>query len=155
MSDLEEKAGVIKQVTDTFPEPTKEVNKALTTIGKAINVALVPLTGLVWGYDKIAAWLKPKLANKLESIPEENIITPPIYIAGPTIEAMRFTGDRDELREMYASLLASAMNRETTDTVHPRFVEVIRNMTPDEAQILKYLKDYHLIKEGKLDILLY
>lgn len=145
MSDLEEKAGVIKQVTDIFPEPTKEVNKALTTVGKTINVVLAPLSALVWGYDRIAAWLEPKLAEKLENIPEENIITPPINVAGPTIEAMRFTGENDELREMYANLLASAMNKDTVHKAHPRFVEIVKNMTSDEAKLLSFMRKERIL----------
>lgn len=140
MSDIEEKAGVIKQVTEVFPEPTQEANKALTTIGKTINLALVPLSGLIWGYDKISSWIGQKLSDRLANIPEDNIITPPINIAGPTIDAMRFTSD-DELREMYANLLATSMNNETASKVHPRFVEVIKNLTSDEAFILKYFFD--------------
>ena len=139
MRDLEEKVGIIKQVAETFPEPTKEVCKALTTIVKSINLALVPLSSLVWGYEKIAAWLEPKLAEKLENVPQENIVTPSINIAGPTIEAIRFTGESDELREMYANLLASSMNKETANRVHPRFVEVIKNMTADEAKLLDFM----------------
>lgn len=149
MSDIEEKAGIIKQVTEVFPEPTQEANKALTTIGKTINLALAPLSGLIWGYDKISSWIEQKLADRLKDVPEDNIITPPVNIAGPTIEAMRFTSD-DELREMYANLLAASMNKETVYQTHPRFVDIIKHLSIDEAHILNYcaqLYDVELVLE--------
>lgn len=47
--------------------------------------------------------------------------------------------DNSELRDMYANLLANSMNSVVKDGVHPSFVEIIRQLSPDEAKILKYL----------------
>lgn len=141
MDDLEKKVGIVNQITETFPEPTKEVNKALTTIGKVINAALVTIKPFIWSFEMIGEWLDKKLPEKLQSVPPENIITPPINIAGPTIEAMRFTGENDILREMYANLLAKSMDKRTVSEVHPRFVEVIKNLTPLESKILNYFSN--------------
>ncbi|SBV98349.1 DUF4393 domain-containing protein [uncultured Dysgonomonas sp.] len=137
MTDIEKAANIIKDIAEKNPEATKELGKTAVTLTKAINVALAPISLVVWGYDKISDFLQKKLADKLNNIPEENIVTPPINIAGPTIEAMRFTGENDILREMYANLLATSMNIKTTDKAHPRYIEVIKNITKDEALILR------------------
>lgn len=144
MTDIEKAANIIKDIAEKNPEATKELGKTAVTLTKAINVALTPISLVVWGYDKISDFLQKKLSEKLKNIPEDNIITPPINIAGPTIEAMRFTGENDELREMYVNLLASSMNRDTSNNAHPRFLEIIKNLTPDEAKILKYLVDHEV-----------
>lgn len=44
--------------------------------------------------------------------------------------------DSEELRNMYANLLAKAMNVDEKDKVHPAFVELIKQMAPREALIL-------------------
>ena len=81
----------------------------------------------------------PKIAEKLRRIPEERVVAPPDYIAGPTIEALRFTADQAELHEMFANLLATSMDSETASSAHPAFVEIIKQLSPDEAKMLGYL----------------
>lgn len=53
-------------------------------------------------------------------------------------ESLKYVGHKESLSDMYASLLASSMNKSTESLVHPGFVEIIRNMSPDEAKIMKY-----------------
>lgn len=92
---------------------------------------------MVWGYDRISEWLNNRLTQGLDGTPQENIITPPIEIAGPTIEALRYTDENSGVRELYANLLATSMNKETAYKAHPAYVGIITNLTPDEALILK------------------
>lgn len=47
--------------------------------------------------------------------------------------------DSEELRELYANLLAKAMNTDTKEMVHPAFVNIISQMSPLDAQVLHYL----------------
>ncbi len=117
----------------------KETGKALGTLGKAINAALLPVSYLVWRIDQVAEWLMPSLEEKLKNVPPERVVTPKANVAGPIIEAMRFAADEPELREMFANLLATAMDSETARNAHPAFVEFIRQMTPDEAMIVAAL----------------
>jgi Abortive infection alpha len=41
---------------------------------------------------------------------------------------------------MYANLLAAAMDKETAELAHPGFVEVLRQLTPDEARLVRALR---------------
>ena len=75
------------------------------------------------------------LKKKLEGIPEKNIVQPQIAIAGPALEALRYTFDTKEIREMYLNLLASSMNSETTTETHPAFVEIVRAMSRQDAEL--------------------
>ena len=43
------------------------------------------------------------------------------------------------LRELYANLLATSIDSITAHEAHPAFVEIIRQLTPDEARIVKYI----------------
>lgn len=117
----------------------QQTGKALGTVGEAVNAALVPLRGFVWGMKKIEVWVKTTLEEKLKNVPHDRIITPAANVAGPIVEAMRFVGEQPELREMYANLLATSMDSDTAQNAHPAFVEVIRQITPDEARIVALL----------------
>ncbi|MEI8673868.1 DUF4393 domain-containing protein [Vibrio sp. SA48] len=57
-------------------------------------------------------------------------------MAGPTLESLKFSGSEETLREMYANLLANAMDCETQESVHPSFVQIISQLLPLEATLL-------------------
>lgn len=124
---------------DAVQPLAKEAGKALKTVGKTVNMALAPLRGLVWGFERIEEFVQTKVAKKLESTPVENICTPDLSIAGPALESLKYTGHKEKLCDLYANLLASAMDKQTAKTAHPGFVEIIRNMSADEARILEYI----------------
>jgi hypothetical protein len=122
---------------DLAQPAVKQVGKALETVGKAINVALAPVGALVWGYEKCQDFISTKVADRLKDVPPEDIITPKPNVAGPAIEALRYTGHEEVLSDLYANLLASSMDRKTASGAHPAFVEIIKQLTPDEAKLVK------------------
>jgi hypothetical protein len=121
---------------DAIQPLAKETGKALATVGRAVNAALAPLSALVWGYDKIREFLETRIAEKLEKVPEDRIQTPPLNVAGPAVEALRFTGSNDTLRELFANLIATSLDKKTATDAHPSFVDIIRSLSPDEGRIL-------------------
>tara|TARA_R110002072_G_scaffold302674_1_gene487189 strand:+ start:1844 stop:2677 length:834 start_codon:yes stop_codon:yes gene_type:complete len=134
--------GLVKEVPvyeDAIQPVAKEAGKALQTVGRTVNAALMPVRGLVWGVEKIEEFVQTKVTKKLSSIPVENICPPDPAVAGPALESLRYTGHKESLSELYANLLASAMDKETAKTAHPGFVEIIRNMSADEARLLEYI----------------
>lgn len=134
--------GVAKAVPiyqDAVQPAAKELGKALGTVAKTVNIALAPVSALVWGYDQIKDFVDNKVTEKLQNVPEENIVTPPPHVAGPALESLRYTGSIDELKELYANLLASSMDSTTTRDAHPSFVEIIKQLSSDEAKLLTAL----------------
>jgi hypothetical protein len=124
---------------DALQPLMKETGKALGTVGKVVNTMLAPVRGVVWGAEQVEEWLSNKVTKKLESEPIENIQTPDLTIAWPTIEALKFSGHKDELNEMFASLLASAMTKDKSQSTHPSFVDKIRHMSTLDAVLFKDL----------------
>ncbi|WP_394136488.1 DUF4393 domain-containing protein [Aliivibrio fischeri] len=122
---------------DAVQPLAKEAGKALGTIGKAVNVALAPISLVVWGYSQISDFLENTITGKLERVPEERIITPSPHVAGPAIEALKFTGHDETLRNMFANLIANSLDSKTAIEAHPSFVDIIRNISSDEGLILQ------------------
>ena len=130
--------------------PIKEIyndvaHPALSTIGKtlqgATRVALAPISAMIWGYDKIAGYLDVAIPEYFarKNIKKENIKSPDPSIAGPVIEAMRYTSHKPELIEMFTNVLGASMNSESYDE-HPAFVEIIKQLCSDECKMLKQLQ---------------
>ncbi|MFV8334338.1 DUF4393 domain-containing protein [Flavobacterium sp. GSP14] len=126
---------------DTLQPAAKQIGHSLETVTKTVNIALAPIKALVWGYEKIEEFITTRVSEKLKNIPEENITSPPTEIAGPAVEALRFSGNDINLRELYANLLASAMDKNTQDLIHPGYVEIIKNLSSDEAILLQIFKN--------------
>lgn len=82
--------------------------------------------------------LRKSVEEKLSFIPQENIIPPTPRIAVPTLQNASIT-EEIEIRELYATLLANSMNSIVKKGVHPGFVEIIKQLSPDEAKILKLI----------------
>ena len=81
-----------------------------TVVGFFNNVVLYPVkkANLTFRY-KLEAFEK-YLREKTKHIPNENLQVPPVMIAGPTLEALRYTYDEAELREMYENLLSHVLS---------------------------------------------
>src|SRR5262249_17023014 len=85
------------------------------------------------------AWLSAALLRRLAKVDATKIQTPPSYIAGQVLLQLPFCAEQDQLREMYANLLASAMQKDRVAEVHPAYVQIIQQLSPDEALILQAL----------------
>ncbi|NEU09782.1 DUF4393 domain-containing protein [Flavihumibacter sp. R14] len=136
--------GLSKQIVppvypDLLKPATQQVGKALGTLAGVINVALSPLQAMVWGYERIGDWLAENLEEKLKGVSPDDIQTPNPAVAGPSLEALRFTANDVNLRELYANLIANAMNKNSSQLAHPGFVEIIKNLSTDEAIIFDFL----------------
>lgn len=87
---------------------------------------------------------KESIAQKIATIPEENIQEPPLSIVGPALEASKYYIEEESLREMFATLIASSMDSEKQDFIHPSFVEVIKQLTPSDANFIREMTDKSL-----------
>ncbi len=126
---------------DAVQPAAKEIGKGLQVVMKAVNTALIPVEGLIWGVEQIRDFVRERVAKKLESVPPEDIQQPKPHIAVPAIDALRYTGTEENLSDLYANLLATSMDKATAYRAHPGFVDMIKNMCPDEAKIMQFLSE--------------
>ncbi len=138
---------------DEFADASKGTGASLgrtaLTIARTLEEVVHSPRLIIIGYKKIKEKLLPLLDRKLEDVPEDNIQMPSISIAGPTLEALRFSIDDDDITDLFAGLLASSMNKKSAKFTHPSFVTIIQQLCPDEAKIIKYLSgkaDYPLLE---------
>lgn len=131
----------LKTVPDLYNDGLKpsvqETGKLLARIPKAINAALSPLDNWMANKEYDAELTKKLLGKKLENVNPEEIVSPASYVAIPALQALSYSMDSDELRNMYANLLAKSMNINEKDKVHPCFVEIIKQMSPTDVKVFK------------------
>ena len=125
---------------------SEPVNKILTPPAEKIGNTLASIWNLTFGWidhidDKLRiirqqdlCKFSEKLETEISKIPVENRIEPKLSIAGPTLEATKYYIEEEELQNMFAKLLANSMNRNTAQYIQHSFVEIIKQMTPIDAQ---------------------
>lgn len=82
---------------------------------------------------------KEEIANKAAKIPEENKQEPDIDIIGATLDSARFRVNKQEIRNMFSNLIVSAMDNSKSADIHPSFSEMIKMLSPLDAQNLQTL----------------
>ena len=82
----------------------------------------------------------------------------PTYLACDTnrravLEAIRYEPEGTPIDEMFSELLSRSMDRDRIGEAHPSYPSIIRQLSPDEAKIIKMLRErtYPLIQVWKLD----
>ena len=124
-----------KDLAHPILQPT---GQTLGLIPRAVKAALLPLEKWIVTRENNLAEIEKLLAEKLKDVPPETIVPPEPYVAVPALQAITYCMDSEELREMFANLLAESMREVTKDSVHPSFVEIIKQLCPEESKILLY-----------------
>ncbi|MGY6535629.1 MAG: DUF4393 domain-containing protein [Pararhodobacter sp.] len=142
-------AGTVKTVMDLAKDSPElqqagvELAKTALALTKAVNVCLLPVAAVNFGFDRAKKYFENQfesdIREKMAGVPEERIVEPPASVAGPTLQGLAFTCDEKHLKEMYLSLLAKAMDSESTDSAHPAFAEVIKQISAKEAMALRFV----------------
>lgn len=131
---------VLGRAYDDIAHPTaKSLGNTLSLLPRTVGVWLGKWEKWVVNGEESIQLTARAVAEKAGKIPPEKLTEPEPYVAVPVIQQLSYCYDSQELREMYANLLVSSMHADTKGSVHPAFVEIIRQLTPDEAKLLKYL----------------
>jgi len=140
-------------IADEFAEHSrgtgKELGEAALTVAKGVNRSVKTAawliggtpTALIFAYERIKEVLLRAVEDRIHAIPNDRLEPPPLRIAGPTIEAMKFCVDDMDLVDLFANLLVTSMDQSRKTMAFPAFIEIIKQLSPDEARILKYLAE--------------
>ncbi len=147
MSDIKgelvkQSKGVIEKAYDDMIHPSAEsIGNTISLLPRTIGVWLGKWEKWVINGEESIRLTASAVREKAAQIPEEKLMEPEAYVAIPAIQQLSYCYDSEELREMYANLLLSSMNVDTKYQVHPSFVDIIKQLTPDEAKLLKRLSE--------------
>lgn len=136
---------IIKAAGDNpdVKEAGGNLGQTALTITKTINNVMLPLAAVNFAFDKARTYFAERfpqeLSAKASSIPAEQLVEPKASIAGPALQGLAFTHEEPNLKEMYLSLLATAMDGRVKTKAHPAFVEIIKQLDSEEAGLLQEL----------------
>lgn len=106
---------------------------ALTArVGDLLIKALEPL---VYGLERAGEWIAKAVSERLQKVPAEKIVPPNPRVAAPAMQALVYSMEDGFIRELFANLIASDMNADRKGSAHPAFVEIIKEMTTNDARV--------------------
>ena len=127
-----------KVYSDVASPAARRVGTALDSLFK---IGLSPVSLLDWGFERSKDWIAKKLEERMLRTPSEFRQTPPSQIAIPLLLSIASAADSEELRTLYAELLMKATDSRTEGDVHPSYVSIIAQLSPDEALVLMSFRD--------------
>lgn len=128
----------IKNVTD---KPTQNVGDTLANLwyivfgGISYQAELKRIKN-----DFLLKQYKEELATSISNVPSEKLIEPSLLITAQALDNSRYCIEEGKLREMFVSLISNSMNSDYCEYVHPSFAEIIKQMSPLDANIIKCFK---------------
>ncbi|WP_312093809.1 DUF4393 domain-containing protein [Niallia sp.] len=130
---------VFKEIYPDLAQPA--LRKVGIALEATIDFTILPFKYLGMVSKKADLKIKKNLNNyqsKLDSIDSSEIGSVPPEIGVPILEELtRITNE--ELTEMYINLLVNASSVENSRYAHPSFLNVLKNLSADEAKIIQFL----------------
>jgi hypothetical protein len=124
---------------DAVQPAARELGELAAAPLSLLNTALRPVKTIMLGFNLVFDNLDARLRARLAGVPAEKVVEPLPSIAGPLLFAYPFVESEPALRELFEQLLATAMNADVQDRAHPSYVEVIKQMTADEAKLVRWI----------------
>ncbi len=151
-------AVIVKEVPiyqDAVQPAAREAGRLAAAPLSLLNTALRPVKSILLGVNLAFDSLDAKLRELLADVPPAKVVEPPVNVSGPLLLAYPFAEGEPPLREMFARLLATAMNSDTRADAHPSFVEIIKQLTADEARLLKIFEARRdsAVACGRIDVM--
>lgn len=155
MENLPIDSDTLNKSIDLIDESTKETRKAIdNTTAKGIN----KLAQLFWASPigiktdiyiqerpyKMKKALKEMQMKYEKAIPVEYQVEPSSYIALKGVNELNYSLDEEHLKEMFQNLLISDMDSRKKNKVLPSYIEIIKQISKDDAEFLLLLKKEYL-----------
>ena len=79
---------------------------------------------------------KKEIEDKVCKILENRLIMPHMHLFGLALETGKYYYRQNEMRELFANLIAKLFDIEMYKVLHPAYIEVIKQLSPLDAKIL-------------------
>ena len=131
---------ILHEIYGDLAKPgVKQVGLALAAVLGLGNTILWPV-GVLNERARIALEANlEKYRKKMKGVSEEEVCEVAPEIGVPIAEKLSYVTN-EKLSEMYVELLAKASHIQNANTAHPSFVNIINNISPDEAIMLKSIR---------------
>lgn len=118
---------------DAVQPAARQTGELAEDLLKAVRLALFPIQLLAAVQDRFRKFVK----SAVDRVPTEKRISPSPEIVGPILEGVRYERAGGSIEQMFSELLSSSMHSDRVSDAHPALPLIIKQLSPDEAAILR------------------
>ena len=78
-------------------------------------------------------------AENLALLPPKQISFDQPRVALQALNEAKFAINEDEIQRLFSNLISASLDKETSKLAHPAYIEIIKQLQPDEAKILRFM----------------
>ena len=149
LEDLSKVLPIGEVYKDLLQPSFKQIGEGLESVVKTSRFIIAPFEYLGNLHDKYLNFLK-KVSDRV--INDELVEVHP-KITGTIFENIKYLEEENILFNMFVELLVNAISKKNTSKAHPAFVQIINQLSPDEALMIYHFKhnSYEFWEQADLD----
>lgn len=162
MSDLDIKSETVDKAIDKLVKPVyDDVAKPAINTGKEILsfCSKFIVSGIKpYMYSKIKECeykikeIDRQLEEKYNNIIDENKTEPRTNILGPAVDVLKYNLEEEHIKEMFINLIGNDLDKTKQSRVLPAYIDIVKQLSYDDANFLKYFKDNQLSLEPIMEL---
>jgi hypothetical protein len=139
MPDFAVEISKLLPVKDIYEDTAQPAARQAGAIGgdlmKTLHLVLAPIQLVAAFQDRFRNFID----RSVRKVPEDRRIQPAPQIVGPVLEGIRYEPEGTPIDEMFANLLANAMDQQNHGKAHPAYPNLIKQLAADEAILLSII----------------
>ncbi|MEH0015427.1 DUF4393 domain-containing protein [Citrobacter portucalensis] len=120
---------------DALSPFAKELSKGLVSIARMVNSGVFLMEDSVCAVTNVLRMT----AENLALLPPKQISFDRPRVALQALNEARFAINEDEIQRLFSNLISASLDKKTSESVHPAYIEIIKQLLPDEARILRFM----------------
>lgn len=120
---------------DALSPFAKELSKGLVSIARMVNSGVFLVEDSV---NAVTSVLR-MTAENLALLPPKQISFDRPRVALQALNEAKFAINEDEIQRLFSNLISASLDKETSKLAHPAYIEIIKQLQPDEAKILRFM----------------
>ena len=154
---MSEKPNKLINIPDLLPCVDNAIKNLTDKPSLAMGTTFADLWDLVFGgisylsekkkmnYAHKLEIFRKQLEESIDQIPVDKKKEPSVQTTAQALENSKYCIDVDNLREMFTALISNSMNIDYQKDTHPSFAEILKQMSPLDAEIIKVFKNSPLV----------
>ncbi|HCD3569797.1 TPA: DUF4393 domain-containing protein, partial [Citrobacter freundii] len=120
---------------DLFQPALRQFGAAGERVAQTVCMLSLPFAVGAAKYEQ----LLDRIQKSFVKVPEEDLSPPPVNAVFQISEKLMSLPEDDAISEMYIALLSSCLSKKYVDSVHPAFINLINQISGDEALFIDCL----------------
>ncbi|MEQ9845195.1 DUF4393 domain-containing protein [Pectobacterium brasiliense] len=120
---------------DALSPFAKELSKGLVSIARMVNSGVFLVEDSVHAVTSVLRMT----AENLALLPPKQISFDRPRVALQALNEAKFAINEDEIQRLFSNLISASLDKKTSGMAHPAYIEIIKQLQPDEARILRFM----------------